>query len=91
MEETMNPALDTARAISCITASLAQVLKVELDALNADSRLFDDLGLDSTTVLELLMHLEEELEIEFDSDALEQHHFETVGSLARFVTEQAQA
>jgi acyl carrier protein len=40
-------------------------------------------------VLELLMTIEEELGMEFDTDILEQHHFKTVGTLATFVQEQA--
>jgi acyl carrier protein len=91
MEETMTSARDSSGAVSSITAALARVLTVDQGTLNENTRLFDDLGLDSTTVLELLMQLEEDLSIEFDSDNLEQHHFETVGTLAAFLTEQTQA
>ncbi|MCX5255696.1 acyl carrier protein [Streptomyces canus] len=87
------PDADTAdlygRAVATITGSLAKSMKVDPDTIGEDSRLFDELGLDSTTVLELLMTIEEELEMEFDTDILEQHHFKTVGTLAAFVQEQA--
>lgn len=79
MEKTMMPAL------SSITTTLASVLNVDPGTLNEGTRLFEDLGLDSTIVLELLMRLEEELSIEFDADDLEQRHFETAGTLATFV------
>ena len=89
----ITPNADTAdlygRAVATIRGSLAKSMKVDPDTIAEDSRLFDELGLDSTTVLELLMTIEEELEMEFDTDDLEQHHFETVGSLAALVREQA--
>ncbi|MEU4442297.1 acyl carrier protein [Actinosynnema sp. NPDC050801] len=73
------------RIVGAITAVLAQVLDYELPELTEQSRLFDELGLDSTGVFELLMQLEEALEVEFDTDNLEMAHFETVRSLADFV------
>lgn len=47
-----------------------------------------DLGLDSTSVLELLMALEGELGISFDVELLERSDFSTVGTLADLVTRQ---
>jgi acyl carrier protein len=73
------------RIVSAITSALATVLDYELPELTEDSRLFDQLGLDSTGVFELLMQLEESLDIEFDTDNLEMGHFESVRSLADFV------
>ncbi|MEV6168034.1 acyl carrier protein [Streptomyces sp. NPDC051954] len=78
------------RAVATIAGSLAKSMQVDADTIGENSRLFDELGLDSTTVLELLMTIEEELEMEFDTDVLEQHHFNTVGTLADFVQEQAE-
>ncbi|WP_216588134.1 acyl carrier protein [Streptomyces brasiliscabiei] len=77
------------RAVATITGSLAESMRVDADTIGENSRLFDELGLDSTTVLALLMTIEEEIGMEFDTDLLEQHHFETVGTLAAFVREQA--
>ncbi|MEU4805230.1 acyl carrier protein [Actinosynnema sp. NPDC023587] len=73
------------RIVDAITGVLAQVLDYDLPELTERSRLFDELGLDSTGVFELLMQLEEALEVEFDTDNLEMAHFETVRSLADFV------
>jgi acyl carrier protein len=78
-------------AVTSITAALARVLKVEAASLGESTRLFDDLGLDSTTVLELLMELEDDLAVEFDPDTLEQRHFETVATLATLVAQQMQS
>ncbi|MEU5322629.1 acyl carrier protein [Streptomyces sp. NPDC047461] len=92
MEHT-TPDADTAdlygRAVATIADSLAKAMQVDAATITENSRLFDELGLDSTTVLGLLMTIEEELGMEFDTDDLEQHHFETVGSLAALVREQA--
>ncbi|MCX5366491.1 acyl carrier protein [Streptomyces sp. NBC_00124] len=77
------------RAVATIADSLAKAMQVDAATITENSRLFDELGLDSTTVLGLLMTIEEELGMEFDTDDLEQHHFETVGSLASLVREQA--
>ncbi|HLU97384.1 MAG TPA: acyl carrier protein [Thermobifida alba] len=71
-----------------IIGALAQVLKKDAATLAPTTRLFDDLGLDSTTVLELLMRLEEDLEVEFDTEGLEQQHFETVQTLSEYVVDQ---
>ncbi|ATY99315.1 acyl carrier protein [Streptomyces bacillaris] len=75
--------------VTRINESLGHVLKRDLEPADESPRLFDDLGLDSTSVLELLMRLEDELGIEFDTDSLEQHHFDSVGTLADYVIEQA--
>ncbi|MCU1686675.1 MAG: acp3 [Amycolatopsis sp.] len=74
------------RIIAAISDALAQVLDTELPELTEETRLFEQLGLDSTGVLELLMLLEDTLEIEVDADGIEMSNFHSVGSLADFVT-----
>ena len=68
-----------------IVRALSQVLNRELTDVSSDTRLFEDLSLDSTSVLELLMVIEEDLGCEFDPDTLEQAHFATIGSLTGYV------
>lgn len=67
---------------------LAAMVHRAPDTLEPGTRLFDDLGLDSTSALELLMKIEDETGIEFDQDTLEQHHFETVSSLVGYTLDQ---
>jgi acyl carrier protein len=74
------------RIIAASSDALAQVLDTELPELTEETRLFEQLGLDSTGVLELLMLLEDTLEIEVDADGIEMSNFHSVGSLADFVT-----
>jgi acyl carrier protein len=73
------------RVVAGICAALESVLEAEVTDLGPGTRLADA-GLDSTGVLELLMQLEEALGIEFDAENLEMSHFESVESLARFVS-----
>ncbi|MFE0171827.1 acyl carrier protein [Streptomyces sp. NPDC059002] len=71
--------------VTAIKAALTQVLNQDLSGLDAEARLFDQVGLDSSGVFELLMELEDRLSLELDTDSLEMRHFETVRSLADFL------
>jgi acyl carrier protein len=68
-----------------VVRALSRVLGRELPDVTAQTRLFEELNLDSTSVLELLMTIESDLDVEFDPDALEPRHFESVGSLSDYV------
>jgi acyl carrier protein len=72
--------------VSAITVALGEVLQRDVDGVTEDTRLFEDLNLDSTTIIELLMALEDVLGILVDPDTLEPDHFTTVGALADYVT-----
>ncbi|MEV6598112.1 acyl carrier protein [Actinoplanes sp. NPDC051346] len=77
---------DVEHIIRTISEGLSSVLERDLGTLTADSRLFDEVGLDSTGVLDLMMFLEEALGIEFYTEELEMEHFVTVGALAAFIS-----
>jgi acyl carrier protein len=68
-----------------ITASLAGVLRREVTDLTPDTRLFEDLHLDSTAILELLMALEDNVGIEVDPESLDMDDFRTVGTLTDYL------
>lgn len=68
-----------------VVKALENTLKKELPNATWETRLFDDLSLDSTAVLEVLMELEEQFGIVFDPDDLELEHLSTVRALAEFV------
>lgn len=78
-----NPQTDDIR--EGVVRSLSQVLGRELRDVGPETRLFEDLNLDSTSLLELLMAIEEDLGVEFDAEDLEQQHFQTILSLSSFV------
>jgi acyl carrier protein len=71
--------------IEVIAAALGSVLERDLGPVTGSTRLFDDIGMDSTNVLDLMMALEESLDLEFYTDDLELSHFATVGKLAEFI------
>jgi acyl carrier protein len=73
--------------VSAIVTALEEVLRQELTDVTEQTRLFDDLSLDSTSVLGLLMALEDNLDMQVDPEGLEQSHLETIGALATFIAE----
>jgi acyl carrier protein len=77
--------MDRTQIIEHVRVSLAEVLNRELPALTEDTRLFEDLALDSTSVIELLMGLEDTIGLEIDPDELEPEVFQTVGSLTGYI------
>ncbi|MFV2019295.1 acyl carrier protein [Micromonospora sp. LOL_023] len=80
-------ATDRQQILDAIVAALSDVLRQELTGVTEQTRLFDDLSLDSTSVLGLLMALEDALDMQVDPENLEQRHLETVGALAGFIAE----
>ncbi|MEV7467353.1 acyl carrier protein [Streptomyces kronopolitis] len=84
MTQTAEPAAQE-QTVAAVRQALAEVLDRELPDLGPDAKLFDDYGLDSTGVLDLLMRLEEVLDVEFDTEELEMSHFATVRTLADYV------
>jgi len=77
--------------ITRIAGTLARMLDQEQTSFRPETRLFDDLDFDSTSVLELLMQLETDLGVEFDPETLDPSDFETVGALAGYITKQLEA
>jgi acyl carrier protein len=68
-----------------ITQALSEVLKRDVSDATEDTRLIEDLQMDSTSVLELLMAVEDTLGFEVDPENLQMDDFKTVGTLADHV------
>ncbi|MCA1268678.1 phosphopantetheine-binding protein [Streptomyces rubiginosohelvolus] len=68
-----------------IRVALGSALGHERAELPESTTLFEDLAVDSSSVLELLLTLEESVGLEIDPDELEPEIFETVGTLATYV------
>ncbi|WP_194910785.1 acyl carrier protein [Catenulispora rubra] len=77
--------MDRAEILVRLRGSLSEVLNREVPELGEDARLFEDLALDSTGVIELLMVLEDSVGLEIDPEELGPEVFKTVGSLASYV------
>lgn len=68
-----------------ITISLGEVLKRDVSGSSEETHLVEDLQMDSTAVLELLMALEDNLGFEVDPEQLQMDDFRTIGTLADYV------
>jgi acyl carrier protein len=79
--------MDHAKIVAAIEQALSEVLEREVSGMALETRLFEDLHLDSTSVLELLMALEDAVGIEVDPESLEMSDFKTIGTLADYVSE----
>lgn len=77
--------MDRNTAIEQIRVVTKKVLNYEVGDFDADTRLLDELGLDSTSMLDLLMELEDMADFEVDVDTLDPGVFQTVGSLADYM------
>jgi acyl carrier protein len=81
-------AMDGHAVAEDVIGTLATMLNREPGSISPGTRFFDDLGFDSTSILVLLMQLENDLGVEFDPETLEPEDLETIGSLVEFVTRQ---
>lgn len=71
--------------VQALEAALTDVLDRPVSGLTGEVRLFDDLHLDSTTMLEMLMALEDSIGLEVDPEELEVDDFESVATFTDFV------
>jgi acyl carrier protein len=87
-QESVSVQLDTGlrqRVFDSMAALLPRVLAHEIPAVSDGTLLRDELGLRSTTMLELLLELEAELGIQIDVEEIDADDMNTVGDLAAFV------
>ena len=79
--------MDRYMAIEQIRVVTEKVLNREVPDLTADTRLLEELGLDSTGIIEVLMELEDLVAFEVDVDTLDPSVFQTAGSLADYMVQ----
>ena len=77
--------MDRQKIVAAIEAALSEVLETEVSGLTEDTSFFDDLHLDSTSIMELLMSLEDEIDIVVDPETLDMDDFKSVGSFTSFL------
>jgi acyl carrier protein len=77
--------VDRDRLVGSICALLPRVLQRDVPDATESTALMADLAMSSTTALELMLVLEEDLEIEISVEDLDRTDFGTVGSLADYV------
>jgi acyl carrier protein len=72
------------RVVDVMVTVLANLLE-RSEPVTEDSRLMDDLDMDSTLGLELLLETEDRLQIVIDVERMNQDQMLTVGNMATFV------
>ena len=77
--------MDRLTVLKTITNALTEVMQRDYSDATEDTRLFEDLHLDSTSVLTLLMALEDHTGIEVDPESLQMDDFRTIGTLADYL------
>ena len=73
------------RVFGSILTLLPGVMGRELPELSAETKLMEELGMRSASVLELLLGLEDDLEIAIDVEEIDEPNMRSVGDLADFV------
>jgi acyl carrier protein len=73
------------RILDVIFELLPRVLRRELTAVNAETKLMSELGMRSASTLELLIGLEDTLDISIDVEDIQAGSLNSVGDLAAFV------
>lgn len=72
------------RSIKEIVIGISQI-RLSPDEVGDNANLFDDCGIDSTSVVELVVALEEKFNIQIEEDDLDLSLFQDISNLAAFV------
>jgi acyl carrier protein len=80
--------MNRSEIFSHLQVSLSAVLNREVTSMTWQSRLAEDLDMDSTSVIQLLMSLEDTMGLEMDLDNLGPGVFRTIGSLTDYIETQ---
>jgi acyl carrier protein len=78
---------DRKQIVDTVITALAEVMGQDMSGVTEETRLTEDLSLDSTSVLSLLLALVDGLDMQVDPESLEQRHLATVGSLTSYIIE----
>jgi acyl carrier protein len=73
------------KVVDSIRTLLPRVLRKEMPEPTEQVRLMEDLGMSSSSTLELMLELEEDLALQIDVEDIDRDDFATVGTLADFV------
>ncbi len=77
--------MEREHVVQALENALTDVLERPVTGLRGEVRLFDDLHLDSTTMLEMLMALEDSIGLVVDPEELDVDDFESVDTFTDFV------
>ena len=77
--------MENTAVVESVETALTEVLEREVSGLTTDVRLFEDLHLDSTSGMEMLMSLEDSMNVAIDPETLDMDDFMTVGTLTAYL------
>ncbi|MEU9708063.1 acyl carrier protein [Streptomyces sp. NPDC047967] len=77
--------MDDNTIVAQVETALSEVLEREVTGLTEEIRLFEDLHLDSTSVMEMLMELEDSMKIVIDPENLDMDDFRTIATLTGYL------
>ncbi|EHN75370.1 acyl carrier protein [Streptomyces coelicoflavus] len=77
--------MDNSTIVAQVETALGEVLERDVTGLTEDVRLFEDLHLDSTSVMEMLMELEDSMKIVIDPENLDMDDFQSIGTLTQYL------
>ncbi|MER0429804.1 MULTISPECIES: phosphopantetheine-binding protein [Streptomyces] len=77
--------MDRQNVVTALENALTDVLERPVTGLAGEVKLFDDLHLDSTTMLEMLMALEDSIGLVVDPEELDADDFVSVDTFTDFV------
>jgi acyl carrier protein len=76
--------MDRTTVLNALEQALTEVLERPVTGLDGQVKFFDDLHLDSTTMLEMLMALEDSIGLEVDPEELDADDFVSVDTFTDF-------
>ncbi len=74
--------------VATIEAALSEVLERKVTNLTEETRLSEDMHLDSTSILELMLSLEDAVGTSVDPETLDMDDFKSVKTLANYLEAQ---
>jgi acyl carrier protein len=71
--------------IAAIKSAFGGYLSIAPDTIKDDDQLYENLGIDSSGIVSLLLDLEQTCGVEFDMETLQPEHLSRVSSLAALI------
>jgi acyl carrier protein len=83
-QQTVSPSAEVLRQLKELILEVTQ-MKLNPDEISDNANLFNDCGLDSTSVVDLIVTIEQKFDISIDEDELDIKLFQNLSVLAAFV------
>src|SRR5258708_23023522 len=84
MQQAVSPSQEVLRTLKELILEVTQ-MKIGVDEIADSANLFNDCGLDSTSVVDLIVGIEQKFDIGIDDDELDIKLFQDLSLLASFI------